>query len=147
MVPAFKVSRFQGFNPNATTMGEGFGKYFSNPMQSTGGLGKSISEGIAKRGDEIKKASDAFNRIPGGGDPALFNKNYMGDTTNSVFETIKKYIPTSFTDLKDPKKAMGGIGLLAAAGGAYTAFTADEAIDEIMDRGGGMDVSGIRTEL
>ena len=62
-------------------------------------------------------------------------------------QSNSKTVPTSFADLRDPKKAMGGIGLLSAAGGAYTAFTADEAIDEIMDRGGGMDVSGIRTEV
>ena len=157
-----------GFDPRGGftegTAGTGkFSKYFSKPT-GDGGIKDLFNknskipinktEGIPDlSGKELMKAGTEYYDNPGLQAKYGSVRDYQNFIANqqapnlTLLDKFKQYIPTSFADLRDPKKAMGGIGLLSAAGGAYTAFTADEAIDEIMDRGGGMDVSGIRTEV
>jgi hypothetical protein len=154
-----------GFNPaggfgDATRMGTGFGKYFSSPMQSSGGLGKYFADSAATKGqiakDTALRTSDAFNKIPGGGDPAIFNKNYIGDTIaknplSKAFSKISEYVPKSFGALNpfgenfDIKQAVGALGIFKVAekllGGP------EQAVDDIMDRGEGLDIAGIRAEV
>ena len=59
---------------------------------------------------------------------------------------IMEYVPTSFADLKDPKKLLGGIGITTAAtkllGGGE-----EEIVSEIMDRGENLDLDSIRLEV
>ena len=138
----------QGFADSATRMGTGFGKYFSSPMQSSGGLGKYFADSAAAKGqlakDTALRTSDAFNKIPGGGDPAIFNKNYIGDTIaknplSKAFSKISEYVPKSFGALNpfgenfDIKQAVGALGIFKVAekllGGP------EQAVDDIMDRG------------
>ena len=59
---------------------------------------------------------------------------------------IMEYVPTSLADLTNVKKLIGGTGILTAAtmllGGGE-----EETVSEIMNRGEGMDVESIRTEV
>ena len=155
-----------GFNPaggfgDATRMGTGFGKYFSNPMQASGGIGGYLSDKAAASGqlakDTALRTSDAFNKIPGGGDPAIFNQNYMGDTIaknplSKAFSKISEYIPKSLGELNplgenfDIKKLIGAGGILTL-GTKLLGGGPEETIDEIMDRGEGLDIADIRAEV
>jgi hypothetical protein len=131
-------------------MGTGFGKYFSSPMQSSGGLGKYFADSAAAKSqlakDTALRTSDAFNKIPGGGDPAIFNQNYMGDTIaknplSKAFSKISEYVPTSLGQLNplgenfDIKKLIGAGGILTL-GTKLLGGGPEETVSAIMDRGG-----------
>ena len=117
-------------------MGTGFGKYFSSPMQSSGGLGKIFD---ARKTANIANAERALmtdNNIGFGSQ----DKNFL----EKVVGKVKEYVPTSFSDLTDPKKILGALGIYK---GAEKLLTPKETVDEIMDRGEGLDVEGIRAEV
>ena len=145
----------RGFNPlntknfgGATQMGSGLGKYFSSPIQSSGGLGKIFSDKAVAKGQALKSDPNRFEAIGFdemvGEKPVLIpeKSNFLKDTLKSIGE----YIPTSLGDLSDPKKLLGGAGIIFAAkemlGGGP-----DEVVAEIMDRGEGLDIAGIRAEV
>ena len=72
------------------------GTFFSSPMQKTGGLGKILNERSLANAANAERAlmSDA-NVGFGNQDP-----NFLERTLSKVGE----YVPTSFSDLTDPKK-------------------------------------------
>jgi hypothetical protein len=138
-----------------------FGQYFSSPMQSSGGLGKYFADSAAAKSqlakDTALRTSDAFNKIPGGGDPAIFNQNYMGDTIaknplSKAFSKISEYVPTSLGQLNplgenfDIKKLIGAGGILTL-GTKLLGGGPEETVSAIMDRGEGLDIEGIRAEV
>jgi len=131
--------------------GSGLGKYFSSPIQNTGGLG----EKILSKPTQVNISDSGIkspNLYAGMGDPVSTGMDVVSKTTskpNFLKDTLKsigEYIPTSLGDLSDPKKLLGGAGIIFAAkemlGGGP-----DEVVAEIMDRGEGLDIAGIRAEV
>ena len=77
-------------------------------------------------------------------DPASVNK---ASGLSRFLTKAKEYVPTSFGDLKDPKKLLGAIGISSALAAASGMGTAEETVSEIMDRGDGLDIDSIRLEV
>jgi hypothetical protein len=77
-------------------------------------------------------------------DPASVNK---ASGLSRFLTKAKEYVPTSFGDLKDPKKLLGAIGISSALAAASGMGTAEETVSEIMDRGDGLDLDSIRLEV
>ena len=74
-------------------------------------------------------------------------KGFLGNT----IDKISQYIPTSLSDLNPMsegfgKKALGAAGLLTL-GTKLLGGGPEETVDEIMDRGEGLDIEGIRAEV
>jgi hypothetical protein len=142
----------QGFADSATRMGTGFGKYFSSPMQSSGGLGKILADNAAAKGQALKDAGlkqstfiddKTVELLPGDvfQPEKIATKTPLGNLKSKIME----YIPTSFSDLKDPKKLLSTLGIFKTAevllGGPQ------EVEDQIMNRGEGLDLDSIRAEV
>ena len=116
-------------NPNAT----GLGQYFSSPMAAASAATKTVpQQALTSQGDYTL----AGQKVSEMGSPNLI-ENVMGK--------IGEYVPTSFSDLTDPKKILGALGIYKGAeallGGP------EETVSEIMERGEGLDVEGIRAEV
>jgi hypothetical protein len=77
-------------------------------------------------------------------DPASVDK---ASGLSRFLTKAKEYVPTSFGDLKDPKKLLGAIGISSALAAASGMGTAEETVSEIMDRGDGLDIDSIRLEV
>jgi hypothetical protein len=134
-----------GFDPRGGMqgMGSGLTKYFSNPMQKTGGLGKMFAD----------KSTTSFTQ-DGGNQFTQFTK----DITNpaDTAESLKLAKEASPNNIKLLDKFLGKAGLNTAAmagivgasalAGIYTAKNpADDSIEQM--RGEGLDVESIRTEV
>jgi uncharacterized short protein YbdD (DUF466 family) len=145
--------RFQGFG-NASKMGSGFGKYFSNPIQSSGGIGEILADNAAAKGQALKDASNQNtvgkqlfqgNEADGLLDLTNINKGAAETPLGKLGSKIMEYVPTSFSDLKDPKKLLGTVGIFKTAevllGGP------EEVENQIMNRGEGLDLAAIRKEV
>jgi hypothetical protein len=143
------------------------GSFFSSPIQDTGGIGKILSRskqpGFTPSGNKnvrLDQQPSIFSNSAGTGDASIATALGSGDkgiTTvakevknpsflKNTLKSIGEYIPTSLGDLSDPKKLLGGAGIIFAAkemlGGGP-----DEVVAEIMDRGEGLDIAGIRAEV
>jgi uncharacterized short protein YbdD (DUF466 family) len=142
--------RFQGFK-DASTFGKGF---LSNPMQASGGLGKILADNAAAKGQALKDASNQNtvgkqlfqgNETDGLLDLTNINKGAAKTPLGELGSKIMEYVPTSFSDLKDPKKLLGTLGIFKTAevllGGPQ------EVEDQIMSRGEGLDLDSIRAEV
>jgi hypothetical protein len=131
--------------------GSGLGKYFSSPIQNTGGLGAKIlskptqqvtfdASGIKSPVNNVTDLDELTSMVVK--DVTAPKPTLLKDTIRSIGE----YIPTSLGDLSDPKKLLGGAGIIFAAkemlGGGP-----EEVVAEIMDRGEGLDIAGIRAEV
>jgi hypothetical protein len=142
------------------------GSFFSSPIQDTGGIGKILSKSKQPRFTPSGNKNVRLDQQPslfggsqtgdasiaeaiGGGNKGITTvaqevakPNFLKDTIRSIGE----YIPTSLGDLSDPKKLLGGAGIIFAAkemlGGGP-----DEVVAEIMDRGEGLDIAAIRAEV
>ena len=126
--------------------GTGYGKYFSNPIQNTGGLGE-IMQGTADKTFATSGADGLTSLATPPGEGALtleqmtnFNKipvKNLGET-GSILNKIKAFA-------LDNKLLTG----LAAGTLGMTALMGNMEPDEIQDmqRGEGMDIEGIRTEV
>jgi|5B_taG_2_1085324.scaffolds.fasta_scaffold10051_1 hypothetical protein len=137
-----------------------FGKAgFSMPTGTDTGLGKlfadtkapaTISEGITPTNlNDYEQATkfvdtgdEAFKFVRTGSSPAA-KKTFLGNLKTKIGE----YVPTSFGDLKDPKKLLGAIGIGGTLAAASGMGTAEETVSEIMDRGEGLDLDSIRLEV
>jgi hypothetical protein len=158
---------FQG-GLKAPGTGTGFGSYFTSPTsgnQLFGNAAKKIvpntnitSNNLTGLLDEGQAGSnltanalDEFKNIPNKiniADPKSSGNFITRGLDKLNLSKIKEYIPTSFADLKDPKKAFGAIGLASLAGGLMTAAGGEEeTVDAIMDRGEGLDILDIRTRV
>jgi hypothetical protein len=144
------------------------GSFFSSPIQDTGGIGKILSKSKQPRftpsGNKnvrLDQQPSIFSNAAGTGDAsiaeAIGGGGNKGITTvaqevtqpnflKNTLKSIGEYIPTSLGDLSDPKKLLGGAGIIFAAkemlGGGP-----DKVVSEIMDRGEGLDIAGIRAEV
>jgi len=137
--------RFSGFNPKASTMGQGsISKFFSNPIQKTGGLGKMFTDTFQTSSESlapIESATSENIKAVGNEADGMLNLGKLKQSgTTGIMETIKGLIPEST------------LGKVALSGGALMLGTAllgkpGEAISEIMDRGEGLDIEAIRAEV
>ena len=156
-----------GFTPGTTGTGT-FSKYFSKPT-GEGGIKNLFkdkasvpikqSDGTYKMstftddfapsgetGNKLFKPTSTYDAIKE--DQLIFKpENLINETAGGELKSkIMEYVPTSLADLTNVKKLIGGAGIVTAAtmllGGGE-----DETVSAIMDRGEGMDVASIRTEV
>jgi len=141
----------QGFNlkinPGASST---LGKYFSNPMTAaaaakapTNTLSSSLVDEVALTGanpvDEVA--------LTGGAEKLTTKLSPLKKLSNKIME----YVPTSLGQLNplgqnfDIKKAGGALGIFAL--GRKLLGSPKEVEDQIMDRGEGLDIDGIRAEV
>jgi hypothetical protein len=132
-----------GFNPAGGMQGAGtgtFSKFFSNPVQNSGGLGKFL-QGTADK--TFATSGGSMDAYAGMGDPMSTGMDLVKKPgfVESIGNKISGLIPEST------------LGKIALGGGAVALGTAllgggpEETIDEIMDRGEGLDIEGIRAEV
>jgi len=115
---ANQVKINQGITADAATNGG---------MDAYVGMGDPVSTGMNRVGVE------AAQNIP---------KGFLGKTLDKVMQ----YVPTSLTDLKDPKKLLGAAGILTL-GTKLLGGGPEQTIDTIMARGEGYDMDDIRTRV
>ena len=138
------------------------GGKFNNPFATTPkdmskfnelGLGGSDPSGIAGAAETAQAGltGDAaqFESIMGNPSTQIAKqgftqapKGFLGQTVDKVME----YVPTSFSDLKNPKKLLGAAGILTL-GTKLLGGGPEETIDTIMSRGEGYDMDDIRTRV
>ena len=116
----------------------GFGQYFSSPMQKTGGLGEFFNKRSLANAANAERAAMTDANIGFGSQ----DKNFLEKVVGKVGE----YVPTSFSDLTDPKKILGALGIYKGVE-ALSNMGPKETVSKIMDRGEGLDVEGIRAEV
>ena len=130
----------KGFDPRTGMqgMGSGLKKYFSSPVQKSGGLGRWLDRRAQKAAENE------------------WYKSFSGDKNLSEFDVIegakKKALKQSDTKgLLDIVKSKTGLAILGSMGAAYglTAkdYKPDEVVDIMVDRGKGMEVDAIRKEV
>ena len=118
-----------GFDPRTGMQGTGF---FSNPLQGEGGL-RALLDKTKAPVDVGAVTSDAgFDNQ---------NPNFLERTISKVGE----FVPTSFSDLTDPKKILGALGIYKV--GKELLGTPQQVVSTIMDRGEGLDLDSIRLEV
>ena len=116
----------------------GFGQYFSSPIQSGGGLGKILETRKVANLENAKRAAMSDSNIGFGSQ----DKNFLEKVVGKVGE----YVPTSFSDLTDPKKILGALGIYKGVE-ALSNMGPEETVSEIIDRGEGLDIEAIRAEV
>jgi hypothetical protein len=137
-------------NPNAT----GLGQYFSSPMAAKTAIGQGVSgsDKALFTSDKAMRPDLGLVEVPGKGVESIANLS-QGQGIDKISplkrlsNKIMEYIPTSFGDLKDPKKLLGAVGIGGALAAASGMGTAEETVSEIMDRGEGLDLDSIRLEV
>jgi hypothetical protein len=137
-----------GFNPaggfgDATRMGTGFGKYFSSPMQSSGGLGGKLSESLKQKGIDNAASKSILDEATLQGDYTKGGQKIIEKTAPQNIKLLDRFLGKSGMNTA----AMAGILGASALAGIYTAKNpGDDSLDKIK-RGGGMDLATIRTEV
>jgi len=152
----------KGFGLKINPGGKGLGQYFSSPYVS----GKDIlSRTFEKPTQEFtfdnSKIADGLGgdfEVSGGALKGTGGKNInsldrlldrgeiIGDNPISKLGSkIMEYVPTSLSDLTDPKKIVGGFGIYKLA--TSLLGSPDQAVKEIIDRGEGLDLASIRAEV
>ena len=138
-----------GFDPRGGMqgMGSGLTKYFSNPMQKTGGLGEFLNKG--KGIDETVKVKEVISGNLGGADldtqAAITDKLVKATKLTQDPSKISSVIE-NLTDTTAKKIILGAM----AGTGIYTAYTQGKAeIEDLAQvaRGEGLDLAGIRKEV
>ena len=117
----------------------GFGSYFSSPVQSTGGIGKMFADKFSTSGGSMATGGPQYelSGMAKGGGEILKKPGFV----ESIGNKISSLLPTTT------------MGQLALGGGAVALGTAllgggpEETIDEIMNRGEGLDLVDIRTRV
>jgi len=136
-----------GFNPaggfgDATRMGTGFGKYFSSPMQSSGGLGGKLSESLKQKGIDNAASKSILDEATLQGDYTKGSQKIIEKAAPQNIKLLDRFLGKSGMNTA----AMAGILGASALAGVYTAKNpADDSIKQM--RGGGMDMATIRTEV
>ena len=162
----FKAGSFKGAF-QVPGGGQGFGKYFSSPIQKTGGLGEILADRANQTSGVTEKIADGLGgdfEVSGGALKGTGGKNINSvdrlfnraeiikdNPLSKAFSKISEYVPKSFGALNplgenfDIKQAVGALGIFKVAekllGGP------EQAVDDIMDRGEGLDIAGIRAEV
>jgi len=135
-----------GFNPLNTGsmqgMGSGLTKYFSNPMQSSGGLGKVLSDRAAETGlaNKAKMATESTKDII----PSLQGDYDITGKTKIIEEGLKKGTSgiMDFINKNSTAILLGSMGIAAA-----TATPQDMQEAVRVSRGTGLDIDKIRAEV
>jgi hypothetical protein len=134
------------------------GSFFSSPIQNTGGLGQILNnrkeaslQKIADRAADIKSTtstnfdlgvedvlSESQGIIPG---KESLSERFVQAGPKGLLDSLKSFVPESTLG----KIALGGGAL--ALGTALLGGGPEETISTIMDRGEGLDIEGIRSEV
>ncbi len=132
----------KGFNPFQPMQGAGkgtFSKYFSNPIQDTGGIGEMLQDKLTTSGGSLKEGvgGRVFT-----GDEAMI----VGDPRKALPDTVTGNLLKTIKDFALDNKLLTGIatGTLGTA-----ALMGNMKPDEIQDlgRGEGLDLESIREEV
>ena len=146
------MDNLQGMSLKTMPGKTGFGSYFSSPIQDTGGLGKFL----ANRSKEAVSASSLSGEelIATGTEyyknPALQAKygsvtdyqKFIASQKAPNLNLLDKAVST-FTNLSPIAKGALGAGAVTA----LLNMSPEQTVSEIMDRGEGLDVEGIRAEV
>jgi len=146
------MDNLQGMSLKTMPGKTGFGSYFSSPIQDTGGLGKFL----ANRSKEAVSASSLSGEelIATGTEyyknPALQAKygsvtdyqKFIASQKAPNLNLLDKAVST-FTNLSPIAKGALGAGAVTA----LLNMGPEQTVSEIMDRGEGLDVEGIRAEV
>jgi len=151
------MDNLQGMSLKVPGGGEGFRSYFSSPIQDTGGLGKYFKENFTD------KLSTSGGSMVEGVDEVELQKivDAAADKNLSTPELISKKAQEAFIKNSQPKnlnflqKALGyakehpfKTGFAGATAiSALMSMGPDETVNEIMDRGEGLDLAAIRKEV
>jgi hypothetical protein len=134
------------------------GSFFSSPIQDSGGLGQILNnrkeaslQKIADRAADIKSTtstnfdlgvedvlSESQGIIPG---KESLSERFVQAGPKGLLDSLKSFVPESTLG----KIALGGGAL--ALGTALLGGGPEETISTIMDRGEGLDIEGIRSEV
>ena len=136
-----------GFNPAGGMQGAGtgtFSKFFSNPIQNTGGVGKMFADKFSTSGGSMATGGpqyDLSGMAKGGG------MDLGGEILKKpgFIESIGNKISSLIPETTMGKLALGGGAI--ALGTALLGGGPEETIDSIMDRGEGLDILDIRTRV
>jgi hypothetical protein len=146
--------RFQGFG-DASKMGSGFGKYFSSPIQESGGIGKMFKENFTDRlstsGGSMAEGVDekTLQKIAdSAADKNLSPEKLLSKKANEAFIKNTQASNLSLLDkAKDYVMNNKLASFLLAKEGLDLFGGPEETVSEIMDRGEGLDLEGIRAEV
>jgi len=138
-----------GWNPLNTSsmqgMGSGLTKYFSNPMQSSGGLGKWLDQRGSNVVDKVTDKISVLDEPTLQGDYTKAGKKIIESGLKKGTSGTMKVI-NALTDSTAKKIILGAM----AGTGLYTAYTQGRAkIEDLAEvaRGEGLDIAGIRKEV
>jgi hypothetical protein len=152
----------KGINPLNTAnlggkaMGEGmFSKYLSNPIQDSGGLGKYFKENFTDKlstsGGSMVEGVDEVELqkiVDAAADKKLSPAELISKKANEAFIKNTQAKNLGLLDrAKDFVMDNKLLTLLLAKEGMDLLGGPEQAVDEIMDRGEGMDVAAIRAEV
>ena len=146
--------RFQGFG-DASKMGSEFGKYFSSPIQESGGIGKMFKENFTDRlstsGGSMAEGVDekTLQKIAdSAADKNLSPEKLLSKKANEAFIKNTQASNLSLLDkAKDYVMNNKLASFLLAKEGLDLFGGPEETVSEIMDRGEGLDLEGIRAEV
>ena len=130
------MDNLQGMSLKVPGGGEGFRSYFSSPIQDTGGLGEMFK-------NKLKTAGGSMDAYAGMGDPVSTGMDLVKKP--GIVESIGNKISSLIPESKLGKIALGGGAL--ALGTQLLGGGPEETVSEIMDRGEGLDIEGIRAEV
>jgi len=119
-------------------IGQGTGprSFFSSPLGNKSGLGKMFA-------NKLKTAGASMDAYAGMGDPVSTGMDLVKKP--GIVETITSKISDFIPESTLGKVALGGGAL--ALGTALLGGGPEETVSEIMDRGEGLDIAGIRAEV
>ena len=137
------MDNLQGMSLKTMPGKEGFGSYFSSPIQNTGGIGKMFRDTFSTTGsiddanrynvlleDELGADRIAKSIAPNPID--IIKKTKTGNILKSIKDYAMNNKLATFLLAKEGFDLLGG---------------PEETVDEIMDRGEGLDVKSIRAEV
>jgi hypothetical protein len=162
----FKAGSFKGAF-QVPGGGKGFGKYFSSPIQDTGGIGEILADRANQTGNVTETISDGMGgefevsgrALKGTGGKNINSLDRLLDRGEIISDNpvsklgskIMEYVPTSLGELNplgenfDWKKAVGSLGIYKTV--ETLLGDPNKVTNEIMDRGEGLDLAAIRAEV
>ena len=155
----------KGFNFKINPGAEGLGQYFKSPMAAKAAAVDKVANIDSLSGNELKTIGKEYMNNPAlqakypsvtayqeavattSGRNKIINEGLLGDIKSKIME----YVPTSLGELNplgenfDWKKAVGSLGIYKAVEAVLG--NPGDVEDQIMDRGEGLDLAAIRTEV
>ena len=139
-----------GFTPGTTGTGK-FSKYFSKPT-GDGGIKELFNKSTPITNNSTSEIGKDIMAVGNETDELLNLGKIKPSVTSNLLDKVNQYIPKSFGALNplgenfNIKQAMGAAGILTL-GTKLLGGGPEKTVDEIMNRGEGLDIEGIRAEV